>query len=118
MNKHTKRSESNTRNWIILIVLAGLIILFLKSLFGAAKNIQVSKQDLQDMKYEYEKLYERGQDIENLLTNFENDFGFERYVRENFGVSKPGEKVVVIVNHQNKDNEPREDENGQDEEGN
>ena len=116
MNKHTKRSESHTRNWVILIILGGLIILFVKSLFGAAQNIKVSKQNLKDMEQEYEKLYDRGEDIENLLTNFENDFGFERYVRENFGVSKPGEKVIIIVNHENKDNEPREDEEGQDSE--
>jgi cell division protein FtsB len=116
MNKYTKRGTIHTRNWIILIILFGLMILFTKSLFGAAKNIRVSNQNLQDVEKEYQSLYERGKDIEHLLTNFEDDFGFERYVRENFGVSKPGEKVVIIVNHENKDDEPREGEIGQDSE--
>lgn len=114
MQNHTKKQISHTRNWFILLLLAGLIILFTKSLFGAAQNIKVSKDNLKDVEHEYQELYERGKNIEDILTNFENDFGFERYVRENFGVVKPGEKIVIIVNHENKDNEPREEEEGQD----
>ncbi len=114
MNKHTKQQVTHTRNWFILLLLAGFIILFTKSLFSAAQNIKVSKNNLKDVEEEYHELYERGKNIEDILLNFENDFGFERYVRENFGVVKPGEKIVIIVNHENKDNEPREGEPGQD----
>lgn len=118
MHNHTKKQVTHTRNWFILLVLAGLIILFTKSLFSATQNIKVSKNNLTDAEQEYQELYERGKNIEDILTNFENDFGFERYVRENFGVIKPGEKIVIIVNHENKNNEPREEEEGQDSEEN
>lgn len=114
MNRHTKKSTANTRNWFLIIVFLGLIVLLVNSLIGAAKNIRVSKQNLKEAEQEYEAMYERGQSIEELLGNFENDFGFEKYVRENFGVVKPGEKVVIIVSSQKESDEPREDGDSQD----
>ena len=114
MNKHTKQRNATTRNWFLIILFLGLIILLTKSLFGATRNIKVSKQSLGDAEIEYQELYERGQSIEDILENFENNFGFEKYVRENFGVVKPGEKIIIIINHQNKNNEPRDEVLGQD----
>ena len=114
MKNHTKQSAVTARNWFLLSFLLFLIGILINSLIGAAQNIKVSKQNLADIEIEYQELYERGKSIEELLNNFENNFGFEKYVRENFGVAKPGEKVVIIINHQNKDNEPREEESGQD----
>lgn len=113
MNNHTKHSAVITRNWLILIILLFLIGVLINSLFGAFKNIKVSNKNLEEAEIEYQDLYVRGQSIEELLSNFENNFGFEKYVRENFGVVKPGEKIVIIVNHTNKDNEPREEDHGQ-----
>lgn len=105
MTKHTKHTVTTTRNWFLIIILLLLIGILINSLFGATRNIKVSKKNLQEVQNTYQELYDRGKSIEELLVNFENDFGFERYVRENFGVVKPGEKIVIIVNHENRGNE-------------
>lgn len=113
MNHHTKKGISETRNWFILLVLVFLIVVLIKSIFGAAKNIKVSKENLKEAEAEYGEIYKRSNSIEDLLGDFEDDFGFEKYVRENFGVVRPGEKLVIIVNKNNQD-KPRDESQGQD----
>jgi cell division protein FtsB len=112
--KHRKQGTSHARNWFLVFVFLGLIVLLVSSLFKAGKNIKVSKENLREAETEYEELYARGESISDLLNNFENDFGFEKYVRENFGVVKPGEKVVIIVASHKENDEPRNEEEGQD----
>lgn len=114
MNRHTKRDIATTRNWFFVILFLGLIVILTKSVFGAFHNIKVSKNNLEEAQVQYENLYKRGESIEDILENFENNFGFEQYVRENFGVVRPGEKIVIVINRENHDNEPREEDKGQD----
>jgi len=115
MNRHTKHSNAHVRNWFFLIILFGVIVLLIYSLVNAGKNIKVSNQNLKKYEAEYEEIYKRGESVAGLLENFEDDFGFEKYVRENFGVVKLGEKVVIVTRLNKKSNEPSNSEIGQDE---
>lgn len=100
------RRESNKfivqiRNWFLVLFLLGLIILLTRSVIFSAQKVKTSKENLSIVSSEYEEMYSRQNSIEELLSAFDSDFGFEKYVRENFGVVRPGEKVVLIVNRQN-----------------
>lgn len=101
MRRESNKLAVQARNWFLVLVLLGLIILLTRSVIVSAQKVKTSKGNLSVVVEEYEQIFERQKSIEDLLSAFENDFGFEKYVRENFGVVKPGEKVVIIVDNQN-----------------
>lgn len=108
MSYYTKQNKdvSHTRNWFVLIGFLVLIGLLMYSLVNAMRTIRVSSKSLKEIESEYQQMYVRGQSIENLLQDFDNDFGFEKYVRENFGVVRPNEKIVIIVPDSKTTSEP------------
>ena len=84
-----------------LVILAIILILFAWKVVGIAskledtyKNKKIEQQKIIDLKQRKEKL---SSDIEKLNT----DEGKEEMIRENFGLVKEGEGVVVIVDDKN-----------------
>lgn len=101
MRRESNKSIIQVRNWFVVLILLGLIVLLARSVVFSAQKVKTSRANLQELASEYQNMYERQKSIEELLSAFDSDFGFEKYVRENFGVVKPGEKVILITHRQN-----------------
>lgn len=101
MRRESNSSIVQLRNWFLVLLLAGLIVVLVRSVVFSAQKVKTSRVNLKELTSEYQNMYNRQKSIEDLLSAFDSDFGFEKYVRENFGVVRPGEQVVLIVNRQN-----------------
>jgi len=90
-------------SWPVLFILFIVLLLFVYgvfTLFGkmreTAKNKEIAQVRLANLENRKKKL-ER--DIEELS----NDKGKERIFREDYGLARPGEGVIVIVDEKNSD---------------
>lgn len=101
MRRESNQSIIQVRNWFLVLCLLGLIIVLVRSVFFSAQKVTTSRANLQELETEYQAMYDRQKSIEDLLSAFDSDFGFEKYVRENFGVVRPGEQVILINRRQN-----------------
>ncbi len=98
MNKHSNNYIfAQIRNWLIVLALFALLVVLGMGLFSSFKNLRVSQNKLTEVQFEYQMMLDRQTSVEGLLSAFDSDFGFEKYVRENFGFSRPGEVVVIIL---------------------
>ena len=95
----------------ILIILAIIVILFIWNIVGLTgklqetyKNKKIEQEKISDLEKRKEKL---STDIEKLGT----DKGKEEAIRENFGMVKDGEQVIVIVDDKNQAETPEESQN-------
>ena len=96
----------------ILVILAFLVILFAWKIIGLTgklqetyKNKKIEQQKISDLEARKAKLSE---DIKKLGT-YE---GKEEVIRENFGMVKEGENVVVIVDDKNATEPGKKEESG------
>lgn len=85
----------------VLVVLTILLLLFIWNLIGLSikladtyKNKKIEQEKISDLKFRKEKLTK---DIEKLNTNE----GKEEVIRENFGMVKDGENVIVVIDDKN-----------------
>ena len=96
----------------ILVILAFLVILFAWKIIGLTgklqetyKNKKIEQQKISDLEARKEKLTG---DIKKLST----DEGKEEVIRENFGMVKDGEQVVVIVDDKNATEPEKKEDSG------
>lgn len=101
MRRESNKAILQVRNWFIILALLGLVVLLSRSVFFSIEKVKTSRVNLQQLETEYQAMYDRQKSIEELLSAFDSDFGFEKYVRENFGVVRPGEQVILIDRRQN-----------------
>jgi cell division protein FtsB len=102
-------SEFNRKNknnfWhspLILMVLFGILVLFTFSIVGLSEKERETsqKKDIELTKIENLRLREKtlNQDIEKLKT----EEGIEETIRDKYQVVKPNEKMVTIIDEENK----------------
>ena len=84
----------------VLIFLAIIFIILLRSLYGVYKKESLSMQNLDMDKNELAQISERQKDIANSLEYLKTDQGVESEIRNKFRVVKEGEKVAVIIDDQ------------------
>ncbi len=97
----------------VLVLLAILVIVFTWNIINLAgklqetyKNKKIEQEKISDLEKRKEKLTS---DIEKLNT----DKGKEEVIRENFGMVKEGENVIVIIDDKNKtENQPSNENKG------
>lgn len=104
MTRHAQHGIAQTRNWFIAIIFLIVITMLVRSVVSSVDKVKVSKAGLREIEQKYGEMYERQSSVESVLSEFEDNFGFEKYVRENFGVVRPGEKVVIILSNKNSSN--------------
>lgn len=88
-------------------VLAGLLVLLLLALlwavWGIAKKEEIARNAVEDRKAELAVLKERKEVFEENLAELSTDRGKEATLRQNHGVARSGEEVIIVV-------PPKEDE--------
>lgn len=96
----------------VLVLLGGLILVFAWSVLGfwntmreTEKNKQIVENKVVELKVQKEKLLA---DINSL----ETEEGKEKFFRENFGLAKEGENVIIVVEDKNLPKEPDKDSSG------
>lgn len=95
------RKNQRIRNFIFspitILVLAILLLLLTRSVFGVYSKEKRARENLKRVEAEFADLLEREDFLEEGIQNLATPEGIEAEIRERYGVSKPGEKVVVII---------------------
>ena len=78
--------------FVVLVVFAVSVIGFAKRSLESNENLKVSEKKIQELKA-------RKDGLEKDITELNTDFGKEKVFRENYGLGKPGEGVVVVIDN-------------------
>lgn len=84
---------------IVIVVFAWSVLKFWNKMRETERNKEIAEEKVEGLKQQKEKLVA---DIESLNT----DEGKERIFRENFGLAKEGEEVIVVVENKNSPEPP------------
>lgn len=85
--------------YVVLIIFAGL---FIYSAIGAYKKSSIASKKLEESRIELKNLENQKEKLSLDLAYANSEFGIEKAIREKFNVVKSGEKVIIIVNEENK----------------
>ncbi|MBP6866555.1 MAG: septum formation initiator family protein [Candidatus Pacebacteria bacterium] len=83
--------------FVILVLFATGIIDFANKAKDAYENRKIAEEKISELK-------ERKTQLESDIGELNTDLGKERVFRENYGLGKPGEKVIIVVENTNKEN--------------
>jgi len=81
---------------VILVLFATGIIDFANKAKDAYQNRKIAEEKILELK-------ERKTKLESDIGELNTDLGKERVFRENYGLGKPGEKVIIVVEDTNKE---------------
>jgi cell division protein FtsB len=105
--KHSRGGRNIMQSKVVLTLFAVFILFFAWSVLGfwnkmqdTAKNKKIAEDKVAALQKQKEKL---SSDISNLKT----DQGKEKVFRENFGLAKDGEDVIVVVDDKNTNPAPK-----------
>jgi cell division protein FtsB len=79
---------------IILLILA---VLFLKGVWGVYEKQRLTKENLNKVAADLKNLQEREKMLSTEIDWLKTKGGTEQEIREKYGLVKPGEEVIVIV---------------------
>jgi cell division protein FtsB len=84
---------------LILVVFASGVVSFALKMQETVKNKKIAEEKVAELERRREKLRE---DIDNLST----DKGKEKIFRENFGMGRDGEGLIIVVEDKNQKDSP------------
>ncbi|MFA7252879.1 MAG: septum formation initiator family protein [Candidatus Paceibacterota bacterium] len=85
-----------------LVVLGLIIILLINSVWGVYKKRAISKENLDKAQASLDNLQAREETLSNEIERLKSTAGVEEEIREKFGLVKPGEEVIIVVDAENK----------------
>ena len=95
-----------------LILLGILIVFSLWSLFGFWQKLAETVKKREMASEKVSALKENKVKLEADISKLQSDRGIEQVLRENYGLSKEGEGVIVVVEDQNKNLESKNQKGG------
>jgi cell division protein FtsB len=103
-----KKKYSFWHSPLVLLVLFCILVIFAYNMVGLIKKEdETSKNKLSEMQ-KIDDLKRRQASLEHDIGKLNTDAGIEESVRDKFQVVKPGEKMVVIVDPNEKEAPPDE----------
>ncbi len=96
-NKIKKRMYSKTTLAFMLVVL----VVLAQGVYGVYKKHELSKLELERTQNEYNDVEKRYNEISTKGKRLENNDGIELELRGKYDISKPNEKVIVVVEPEN-----------------
>ncbi|MEK7606262.1 MAG: septum formation initiator family protein [Patescibacteria group bacterium] len=93
-------------------VLAALLLLVIWKTWDIYQKQRLAAQALEESRVEYEELAERAQVLSEDLDTLNTPAGVEEVVRDRYGVAKPGEEVIILINDVSAQKESEDDEVG------
>ena len=104
MARTSKRTAKQQVGEYVLAGLLGIIILVLLwAVWGIARKEEIARSAVEDRKAELAVLNERKAVLEENLAELSTERGQEATLRQNHGVARSGEEVIIVV-------PPKEDE--------
>lgn len=92
------QSSSNRGKFLIKLLFLGLIsFILVMTIVPRAKNIMELSRGKQELQVQKANLQEINKDLENELAQLDSPEEIERIAREQLGMVKNGEKVIVEV---------------------
>ncbi len=82
---------------IVLLILAIIFVILIRSLWGVYKKERLSTNNLLREQIELAKLSSREQNLASSLDDLKTELGIENEIRNKFRVVKEGEQVAVII---------------------
>ena len=88
---------------ITLFFLTILIVIVTYNTWDIYKKERATKEILLKVQAEYSELQKREEFLAGEIQRLETDAGIEAEIRERYGVGRPGEEVIVLLEKQNKE---------------
>jgi cell division protein FtsB len=85
----------------VLILLFLIVILFTWNIIGLTKKLQETHKNKKLQEAEISNLEKRKEKLSSDIEKLGTDKGKEEMIRENFGLAKEGENIIVIVEDKN-----------------
>ena len=83
---------------VTLVILLVIVAFLLKGIWGAYEKQRLTKENLNKVSIDFNKLKERESGLSSEIEWLGTKNGMEQEIREKYGLVKPGEEVIVIVN--------------------
>jgi len=82
---------------VVLVCLLILILLLLKMVWGVYEKQALTKDNLAKTATSFEGLQAREKMLSLSIDKLKTDNGIEQEIREKYGLVKPGEEIIVVV---------------------
>ena len=82
---------------VFLLPLGIFTIVLLNAVFGLYNKSRVANQALEVARLEEARLKERANYLKAAIGELETDRGVEKVIREKFGMVRPGERVINLI---------------------
>ncbi len=92
-----KQQVKQASEYLIIAALAGLVLLLAWAVFGIARKEEIARNAVDERKAELAILNERKAVFEDNLAELSTDRGQEATLRQNHGVARSGEEVIIVV---------------------
>ncbi len=91
-----KRRKVLSSNLTIL-ALCILIAIITKEVWDVYQREQLARASLEQARVQQQSVEERKEFLESEIALLHNETGVESKLRERFGIAKPGEKVIMLI---------------------
>lgn len=95
--RQKKRKDVPVGEYLMAAGLLVLVLVLLWAVWGIARKEERARQAVEERKAELAILEERREVLEGNLAELSTDRGEEATLRQTYGVSKPGEEVIIVV---------------------
>lgn len=103
MPRVTKKRVQKTGEYLLATFLVLIVLILAWAVWGIAQKEERARRAVEDRKQELAVLKERKAVFEQNLAELSTERGQEATLRQNHGVARPGEEVIIVV-------PPKEDE--------
>ena len=100
--KDKNQNKKVFQSWPVIIILAIVIVIFSYNLVIFYGKMQDTIHNKEIVERKILELENNKAKLENSIENLQKDSGIEENIRENFGLAREGEGVVVIVDDKDK----------------
>ena len=97
MSRSSKKHAQKAGEYALAAFLALVVLILLWAVWGIAKKEERARRAVDDQKEELAMLEERKQNLEANLEELSTERGQEATLRQNHGVAKAGEEVIIVV---------------------
>ncbi len=89
--------RATLRDYLVVTGLSLLIVWFSYLVFGIARKEEIARHTVSDTRAQLQALTLRKDTLKRDLDELATDRGKEASFRQDFGVAKPGEDVIIVV---------------------
>lgn len=93
---------------VTLVILLIIIAVLLNAVYGVYKKQALSRDNLAKTELDFTKLQAREKTLSSEIGKLKTDSGTEEEIREKYGLIKPGEEVIMMVDKNDSTSSPDE----------